>query len=422
MFFGDKIFCTRKNIFLILGGVTKQFDIEEINRYRNFIAKIYLIGQCANEFAKQLSRLDIQYIICNDMENAVKSASKDADSIVNGYVILSPACASFDQYNNFVERGNHFKSIVNDLLNKQYKRINMNNKLFARTDKSTLALWWWNVDRWSFLLISLLVFIGVMLVAAASPAVAIKLHLNDFYFVKLHLLYVFAFFIVVFIISLSPLKYIKRGALLFYIASIVLLVMTVLFGFETKGAKRWIRIMGFSLQPSEFIKPALVILTAWMLDEKSKNKDIPGNIFAFVFYIAVVILLVLQPDMGMLFLVSAVFFIQLFLSGLPLLWFVFASFAGLVSGIIAYFVFPHVEQRINLFFNPKPSGRFTDRYQITQSLDAFNNGGLWGVGPGEGVVKNKLPDSHADFIFAVAGEEYGAVFCILVVLLLLAFF
>ena len=298
----------------------------------------------------------------------------------------------------------------------------MSKNLFSRTDKSTLAQWWWSIDRWSLVFMSLLLGIGCILVMAASPAVAKRIGIDYFHFVKLHLLYVTIFFIVVFIISSLPIIYIKNGALLLYVFSICLLILIIFLGIEIKGAKRWIRILGFSVQPSEFLKPAIIVITAWMLDAKSKNPDLPGNIYALIFYGIAVILLILQPDMGMLFLISTVFFMQLFFAGLPLLWIVIVTCIGLIGSIVAYFVFPHVQQRINLFFHPNPADKFTERYQITQSLEAFSNGGLWGVGPGEGVVKDNLPDSHADFIFSVAGEEYGMFLCILIVLLFSALF
>ncbi len=298
----------------------------------------------------------------------------------------------------------------------------MSKNFFARTDKSAISQWWWSIDRWSLIFISLLLAIGCILVMAASPAVAQRIGIDSFYFVKLHLLYVLAFFIVVFIISSLQVRDLKRGALLLYGVSLVLMILIMFFGVEIKGAKRWLRILGFSVQPSEFIKPALVVITAWMLDEKTKRTDLPGNIFSLVFYSVAVILLILQPDMGMLFLISAIFFMQLFFAGLPCLWIAIVTFLGSLGSLAAYIIFPHVQQRVDLFFNPTPADKFSERYQITQSLSAFNNGGLWGVGPGEGVVKVNLPDSHADFIFSVAGEEFGMMLCVVIVLLFCALF
>jgi cell division protein FtsW len=197
----------------------------------------------------------------------------------------------------------------------------------------------------------------------------------------------------------------------------VLLVLTPIIGTEIKGAKRWINMAGMSIQPSEFMKPALIVLTAWMISARKKNPQVPGYTFAFGFYAVAVGLLLLQPDMGMVILMSTIFFFQFFLAGLPLLWIVLVSLLGGVSFVSAYFLFPHVHERIDRFLSPDTTSKFNERYQITQSLDAFAHGGLWGQGPGEGVVKKHLPDAHADFIFSVAGEEYGFILCVLIVIL-----
>lgn len=288
---------------------------------------------------------------------------------------------------------------------------------FARTDNSVLTQWWWSVDRWLFLGISILVAVGIMLVMAASPPVAERIGLDSFYFVKRHLVYVAGFFVVMVGVSQLSQQSLRRAALLLYLGTLVLLVLTPFIGNEIKGAKRWVSLGGFSIQPSEFMKPALVVMTAWMLSEKKKNVDVPGNIFAIIFYSFAVGLLLLQPDMGMVFLMTAIFFAQFFLAGLPLFLIVIASATGIVGMVSAYFLFPHVQTRVDRFLTPSTEDRFSERYQITQSLEAFSSGGFWGLGPGEGIVKKHLPDAHADFIFSVAAEEYGAFLCLIIALL-----
>lgn len=288
---------------------------------------------------------------------------------------------------------------------------------FARTDNSVLTQWWWSVDRWLFLGISILVAVGIMLVMASSPPVAERIGLDSFYFVKRHLVYVVAFFVMMVGVSQLSQQSLKRAALLLYLGALILLILTPFIGNEIKGAKRWVSLGGFSIQPSEFMKPALVIMTAWMLSEKKKNVDVPGNIFAIIFYAFAVGLLLLQPDMGMVFLMTAIFFAQFFLAGLPLFLIVIASATGIVGMVSAYFLFPHVQARVDRFLTPSTEDRFSERYQITQSLEAFSSGGFWGMGPGEGIVKKHLPDAHADFIFSVAAEEYGAFLCLIIVFL-----
>ncbi len=288
---------------------------------------------------------------------------------------------------------------------------------FARTDNSVLTQWWWSVDRWLFLGISILVAVGIMLVMAASPPVAERIGLDSFYFVKRHLVYVAGFFVVTVGVSQLSQQPLRRAALFLYLGALVLLILTPFIGNEIKGARRWVSLGGFSIQPSEFMKPALVVMTAWMLSENKKNVDVPGNIFAIIFYSLAIGLLLLQPDMGMVFLMTSIFFAQFFLAGLPLFLIVIASATGIVGMVSAYFLFPHVQSRVDRFLTPGTEDRFSERYQITQSLEAFSSGGFWGLGPGEGIVKKHLPDAHADFIFSVAAEEYGVFLCLIIALL-----
>jgi cell division protein FtsW len=290
-------------------------------------------------------------------------------------------------------------------------------KTFSRADNSVLSRWWWSVDRWTFFIVLVLMGVGLILTMAASPAVADKIHLDTFYFIKRHGFYLLLFLGVMISVSLLDHKLLRRFSLFLYIFTILLLILTPIIGFEVKGAKRWINMLGMSLQPSELIKPALVIITAWMLTEKKKNPEVPGNIFAFMFYSIAVFLLLLQPDMGMVILISAIFFVQFFLAGLPILLIIAASALGAAGLVSSYFMFSHVQQRVDRFLFPDMADKYTDRYQISQSLDAFANGGMWGQGPGEGTVKKHLPDAHADFIFAVAGEEFGLILCLVIVAL-----
>lgn len=285
---------------------------------------------------------------------------------------------------------------------------------FARSDNSLLGRWWWTVDRWLFFGILAIIFIGFFLTMAASPAVAQHLHLDNFYFLKRHSFYLVPVVVTLIGVSLLSLKDIRRLSLLVYLIVTILLIATFFVGSEIKGARRWINFMGISIQPSEFMKPALVVITAWMISEKKANAEFPGIILALGFYGLVILLLLLQPDMGMIFLITVVFFAQLFLAGLPMLMVVGGSMLGALGLATAYFFFPHVTHRVDRFFNPDLGDKFSDRYQITQSLEAFMNGGFWGQGPGEGTVKKYLPDAHADFIFAVAAEEYGLILCVLI--------
>lgn len=287
----------------------------------------------------------------------------------------------------------------------------------SRADTSPLGRWWWTVDRWTLAGVIALMGSGFFLTMAASPAVAEHLKLDAFYFVKRHAFFMLPVLGILVGVSLLSLYNIKRLTLLVYVGCLGLLLITPLFGVEIKGAKRWLSVVGFSFQPSEFVKPVLTVLVAWMLAESKKSKGFPGYLAALVMYTLVVGLLLLQPDMGMIILLTAVTFLQFFLAGLPVIWVIVAIALGAAGLMGSYFVFSHVRARVDRFLDPGSGDKFTDRYQITQSLEAFVNGGMWGRGPGEGTVKSHLPDAHADFIFAVAGEEFGFILCSLIVCL-----
>ena len=289
--------------------------------------------------------------------------------------------------------------------------------VFARTDNSKLGRWWWTVDRWNLAAIFFLIGIGFLLTMAASPSVAQRIHLESFYFVKRHALYMIPVAFILISVSLLNLRDIRRLSMVVYGAGILMLLMTLIMGVEIKGARRWVNFLGFSLQPSEFVKPALAVLCAWMLAENKLNPEFPGKFMALILYALTLSLLILQPDMGMVVLISAVFFGQFFLAGLSLMWVALAVISGTVGSVLAYFFLPHVTQRVDRFLKSDGGDKYSDQYQITQSLDAFINGGLFGQGPGEGTVKKHLPDAHADFIFAVAGEEFGLMLCLIIVLI-----
>jgi cell division protein FtsW len=284
---------------------------------------------------------------------------------------------------------------------------------FARTDRSVLGLWWWTVDRWTLAALAALVFVGALLVLAASPAVALRLKLDSFYLVRHHFALLLPAIAIMLSVSLcSPLT-IRRIAVLGLLIALALTALTLFAGEEIKGARRWIDLAGLSLQPSEFLKPCFAVAAAWLFAEQHGQRRLPGNFIAILLYLAIVGLLMSQPDFGMTFVVSITWFAQFVLAGLPLLWVAAFILVG-VGGIVgAYFIFPHVATRIDRFLDPA-SG---DSYQVDRALEAFVNGGLYGRGPGEGTVKQVLPDAHSDFVFAVAGEEFGLIACFIIVAL-----
>lgn len=283
----------------------------------------------------------------------------------------------------------------------------------ARSDQSVLGRWWWTVDHLMLGAIALLMVLGVLLIQAASPPVAMRIGQGGYYFVERHLFQlVLAVLVMVGLSLLSPAQ-IRATALGFFILSFIMVVGTHFVGVDIKGARRWLHFPGLSLQPSELLKPCFIILSARLFSRGKELPNFPGQLLSLGLYLLVVSQLLLQPDVGMSVLITFVWMCQLFLTGLPLLAAFVVGTLGLVGLGSAYFIFPHFASRIDRFLNPE-SG---DTYQIQRSLDAFQNGGWFGVGPGEGQVKMSIPDAHTDFIFSVAGEEFGLVTCVIIVAL-----
>lgn len=282
----------------------------------------------------------------------------------------------------------------------------------TRTDKSVLSRWWWSVDRLTVTALLIIIAAGIVLVTAASPAVAERLGLHSFYFVRRQLMFLLPALGLMFGASLMDRKTVWRTASVILAAALVLVTVSILTGAEIKGATRWVSFMGGSLQPSEFLKPTFAVVSAWLMARHHRDKRFPGHRMAMGLYLVILCLLLLQPDIGMAFVLSCIWGAQIFLCGLPMALMALMAGVGVVGLFIAYEVFPHVSSRIDRFLDPAAG----DNYQVQKSLDAFSHGGLFGTGPGRGQVKMALPDAHADFIFAVAGEEFGMIAAIILIL------
>jgi cell division protein FtsW len=293
----------------------------------------------------------------------------------------------------------------------------MSTTVFSRRDTSILGRWWWTIDRWSLSAIIIIMGLGILLSFAASPPVAERLNLGTFFFVKRHMIMVPPAVILMLSISLLNAQQIRRLASFIYLIGVILLILTLLTGAEVKGARRWIMLAGTSIQASEFIKPAFAIMVAWMLAEKYRDFQFPGLLISFILLVVLVVLLLLQPDLGMTLVVVSTWIGQLFIAGMPIIWMVILATMGAVGLCGAYLLFPHVARRIDQFLDPTSGNPQHDLYQVNQSLEAFMNGGLFGKGPGEGVIKKNVPDAHADFVFSVAGEEFGLILCLALVVL-----
>lgn len=287
--------------------------------------------------------------------------------------------------------------------------------MVSRAERTTFGEWWWTIDRWLLFSFIALMVAGILFGLAAYPPVANKLGLPTFFFVNRQAVFlVVTGFIILGTSFLSP-RHVRRLALVLFLIGVSLVVATLFFGAEVKGARRWLYVAGFNLQPSELVKPSFVILAAWAFSEAQMRKDLkllPISM-AFALLLMVVVPLIRQPDLGQTILVTSVWCGLFFLAGLHILW-VIGLVGGGVGGIfLAYKFLPHVTDRIDRFLN-KGNG---DTFNTDMALESFFSGGWFGRGPGEGVIKRSLPESHTDFMFSVIGEEFGAVTCMLVVLM-----
>lgn len=273
--------------------------------------------------------------------------------------------------------------------------------------------WWTTIDRYMLAAIIVIIAFSIIMVTTASPAVAERINLHSFYFIERQLVFLALGFILMILISFSSIDFISKFSFLGFIFFFILMIAVLFLGEEIKGARRWISLGIISIQPSEFIKPFFAITTASILIKKYTDYNFPAFKLSFILYAIIVALMALQPDLGMIITITAIWGTQMFLAGLPMFWIIFLGLAAVIGLLAAYTFLPHVTQRINSFLDPNTN----ENYQIKKSIEAFINGGMYGTGPGEGVVKQHLPDSHTDFIFAVVGEELGMIVCILVILL-----
>ncbi len=283
----------------------------------------------------------------------------------------------------------------------------------ARTDTSLVGHWWWTVDRWNLGAVGLLALLGALLTLAASPAVAERIGLDTFHFARRQMVYLTFGLLAMVAVSFLSIKGVRRFAVALMAVSVFLMIVTLIFGTEIKGATRWLHLGGVSIQASEFVKPAFAVLAAWMFSASRLDEQIPGYAIATGMYVFVIGLLLLQPDVGMSIVISAIWGIQIFVAGLPLVIVIAVALVFLGGSVGAYFAFDHVRGRVDRFLDPDVA----EGFQVSRALEAFRNGGWAGRGPGEGRVKEVLPDAHADFILAVAGEEFGLIVCMMIVAL-----
>ena len=282
--------------------------------------------------------------------------------------------------------------------------------MVSRAERGALADWFWTIDRFFLAAFILLMGVGFMLSFAASPAVPERIGLDSFHFVKRHALFLLPAIAVMLGISFLTPRQVRRAAMILLILSLGAMVLALFFGVEVKGSRRWISIGSFSVQPSEFMKPAFVIVCAWLFAEHARQPEIPGTLFAIILFGIVAALLIAQPDLGQTILTAAVWGGMFFMAGMPWLWIIVLGGAGAGGLLTAYTLLPHVAARIDKFMTGEG-----DTFQMDTAREALIRGDWFGQGPGEGIIKRIIPDSHTDFIFSVAAEEFGIVFCMVIV-------
>jgi cell division protein FtsW len=214
-------------------------------------------------------------------------------------------------------------------------------------------------------------------------------------------------------VSMLEVRTVRRAALAIWLGAILLMIALPFLGHNAKGATRWLELGGFTLQPSEFMKPALVILIAWMFAEGQKGEGVPGVSIAFGLYFLSVALLLIQPDVGQTVLITIAFGAAFWMAGVPISWVMVLGGAAIAGLSSTYFLFPHVAARVHKFISPDGA----DTHQVDRAAEAIQAGGFLGRGPGEGVMKRHVPDLHTDFIYSVGAEEYGLVFSLTLIAL-----
>jgi cell division protein FtsW len=289
---------------------------------------------------------------------------------------------------------------------------------FPRSDRSPLGVWWWTTDHLLLGATTILILLGVLLSFASSPAAAARMGLNDpFHFAVRQCLFAAGGAILLLSVSMLSPRGVRRASFFIYLAAIAIMAALPFMGHHAKGATRWLQWGGFSLQPSEFMKPALIVLASWMFAEGQKGEGVPGVSIAFGLYAVAVVLLLLQPDVGQTVLITIAFGAAFFMAGVPFAWMMGLGGAALVGGVSLYFVFDHVSSRVNKFLSADTGDAHQSASQVARAQEAIAAGALFGRGPGEGVMKRNVPDLHTDFIYSVAAEEYGLIFSLLLITL-----
>lgn len=290
----------------------------------------------------------------------------------------------------------------------------------SRADRTPLGLWFWEIDRVLLLFVSMLIGIGLVAVAAASPVAAQKLStttasLDPLYYFYRQLMWAAVGVPLMLGVSMLPKPQARRFAIYGTVFFLVLLFLVPLLGASVNGAQRWIGSGSFRLQPSEFLKPFFAVSLAWVLSLRLHDQSLPVVPLSFVLTGIIALLLMGQPDLGQTIIFAATWFVLVLVAGLSMRIMAMLASLGFAGLILAYFFYPVAQQRINIWLFDKG-----DSYQVDKAHAALTAGGLIGTGPGAGLAKFDLPEAHTDYIFSVIGEEFGIIACIAIAILYLA--
>ncbi|ETW13974.1 cell division protein FtsW [Roseivivax marinus] len=277
-----------------------------------------------------------------------------------------------------------------------------------------LPKWWRTVDTWTLSFILILFGIGILLGLAASPPLAERNGLDPFHYVGRQAFFGGLALVAMFLTSLMSPVMVRRLAVIGFLGAFVALALLPVLGTDFgKGAVRWYSLGFASVQPSEFLKPAFMIVAAWMMAASEEVGGPPGKLWSFALAVAIVLMLAMQPDFGQACLVLFGWGVMYFVAGAPMLLLIGMAGAVIFAGTIAYENSEHFARRIDGFLSPEVD----PNTQLGYATNAIQEGGFFGVGVGEGQVKWSLPDAHTDFIIAVAAEEYGLVLVICIIVL-----
>jgi cell division protein FtsW len=290
---------------------------------------------------------------------------------------------------------------------------------YGRSDTSAIGRWFWEIDKVLLLLITVLIAIGLIAVAAASPAAAHRYSGGNVRFAELYYFWRQLAWIMIGIpvmigISMMPRERARRFSLFGAAFFFALLIFVPIVGPEVNGARRWVNFGFGQVQPSEFLKPFFVVATAWLLSLKDTDKSLPIFSISAVVTGGVAYLLMKQPDFGSTIIFCAVWVALLALAGVNMRILIGLAVAGVVGVILAYFFYDVATQRIDEFLFGTG-----DNFQVENAMRTLTAGGLFGMGPGGGTRKFGLPEPHTDYIFSVIGEEFGLIACLAIAALYL---